>query len=97
MNPSRSMLYRSNGPYTKAERWLMLTARPRTLKGASKYRGVQKSNSNPRLPWRASLRFDGRVFYGGSFETEEEAALCWNKLVLKIIGPEAKERLNQIS
>ena len=91
------MLYRSDGPYTKAERWLMLASRPRRANSASKYHGVHKSNSNPRRPWRASLKFDGRTFHGGIFETEEEAALCWNKMVLEIIGPEARERLNQIS
>lgn len=90
------MLYSSKSPYSKAERWLMLTGRPHSVRGASRFRGVQRSNSNPRLPWRASLRFDGRTFDGGSYATEEEAARAWNSLALKIIGPLAEQRLNAV-
>jgi hypothetical protein len=88
------MLYSSTSRYSKAERWLMLTGRPHSVRGASRFRGVQKSNSSPHLPWRVSLRFDGRTYEGGTFATEEEAALAWNQLALQVVGPEAKPRLN---
>jgi len=88
------MLYSSTSRYSKAERWLMLTGRPHSVRGASRFRGVQKSNSSPHLPWRVSLRFDGRKYEGGFFATEEDAALAWNQLALHVVGPEAKPRLN---
>ena len=42
------------------------------------------------------LRFDGRVYNGGSYATQEEAALAWNRLALHVIGPDATPRLNHI-
>ena len=90
------MLYSSKSRRTHAEVWLQLTSRPQSMRGASPYRGVQKANSNPALPWRAMLRFNGRVYNAGSFATQEEAALAWNRLALRIIGPEAQPRLNHI-
>jgi hypothetical protein len=90
------MLYSSTSRYTKAERWLQLSSRPHSVRGASRFRGVQRSNSNPNLPWRASLRFDGRTYNGGSFATEEDAALAWNELALKVVGPLAQQRLNAV-
>jgi hypothetical protein len=42
------------------------------------------------------LRFNGRVYNAGSFATQEEAALAWNQLALRIVGPEAQPRLNHI-
>jgi hypothetical protein len=91
------MLYSSKSKRSPSEVWLALTARPHSLRGASPYRGVQKANSNPALPWRAALRFDGRTYNGGSYATQEEAALAWNQLALRIVGPEAQPRLNQIA
>lgn len=93
---SDAVLYSSKSGNSKAEVWLKLTARPHSIRGASRFRGVQRANSNPRLPWRAALRFNGRTFDGGSYATEEEAALAWNQLALRIVGPEAQQRLNQI-
>jgi hypothetical protein len=89
------MLYSSKSRYSKGERWLMLTGRPHSIRGASRFRGVSRTSSLHN-PWRTSLRFDGRVYEGGRFATEEEAALAWNDLVLRVIGPEAKPRLNVI-
>lgn len=90
------MLYSSKSKRSPSEVWLALTARPHSLRGASPYRGVQKANSNPALPWRAALRFDGRTYNGGSYATQEEAALAWNRLALHVIGPDATPRLNQV-
>lgn len=90
------MLYSAKSGTSKSEVWLRLTARPHSVRGASRFRGVQRANSNPRLPWRASLRFDGRTFSGGTYATEEEAALAWNALALRVVGPDAQQRLNQV-
>lgn len=90
------MLYSSTSRYTKAERWLMLTGRPHSIRGASRFRGVARTSS-VHFPWRASLRFDGRVYEGGVYATEEEAAMAWNRLALRVIGPLAEQRLNPVS
>lgn len=90
------MLYSSKSRYSKAERWLMLTGRPHSIRGASRFRGVSRTSSL-QCPWRASLRFDGRIYEAGVYATEEEAALAWNRLALRIIGPLAEQRLNPVS
>lgn len=90
------MLYSSKSRRTHAEVWLQLSSRPQSMRGASPYRGVQKASSNPALPWRAMLRFNGRTYSAGFFATQEEAALAWNQLALRIVGPIAEQRLNQI-
>lgn len=88
--------YSNTKNYSRVERWLQLTARPHSVRGESKYRGVSRSNNRPDKPWRAALKYRGFNFYGGQFETQEEAALAWNELVLRYIGPEAAPRLNQV-
>lgn len=88
--------YYNTSTMSRVERWLQLTARPHSVRGKSKYRGVASSNSHPDRPWRATLRFQGRTYYGGQFATQEEAALAWNDLVIRHIGPEAKPRLNKV-
>lgn len=78
------------------ERWLRLTGRPHMRRGASPYRGVAKAYSSTGRVWRAALRFNGRTYNGGSFETQEEAALAWNRLVMHVVGPGCEPRLNEI-
>ena len=78
------------------ERWLRLTARPHSIRGASKYRGVSIYNKNDEKPWQATLAFKGKRYRAGVFATEEEAALAWNKMALRIVGPLAAERLNVV-
>jgi hypothetical protein len=90
------MLYSTKSSTTKAQLWLRLSARPHLIRGASRFRGVRRYNSSTCFPWRAVLRFDGRSFDGGAYATEEEAALAWNQLALRIVGPEAQPRLNQV-
>lgn len=88
--------YSNTKNVSRVERWLQLTARPHSVRGVSKYRGVSRSYNRPDKPWRAALKYRGLNFYGGQFATEEEAALAWNELVLRYIGPEAEPRLNQV-
>lgn len=76
------------------ERWLKLTGRPHSIRGASKYRGVSIYNKDHERPWQATLAYKGKRFRAGVFATEEEAALAWNKMALRIVGPLAKDRLN---
>ncbi len=78
------------------ERWLRLTARPQSLKGLSKYRGVSLFKKNPEKKWQATLSYNGKKYRAGVFATEEEAALAWNKMALRIVGPAAIQRLNLI-
>lgn len=83
---------------TKQERWLQLTARKSSICGASKYRGVSSYiRPSNEIGWKAVLIYDGRRYYGGAYETEEEAAAAWNNLALSVIGPVAEQRLNQIN
>jgi|GEM_PF-5557116 len=88
--------YSNTKNISRVERWLQLTARPYSVRGVSKYRGVSRSRNRPDKPWRAVLKYRGLSFYGGQFSTEEEAALAWNELVLRYIGPEAEPRLNKV-
>jgi hypothetical protein len=88
--------YSNTKNVSRIERWLKLTGRPHSIRGASPYRGVSKNNGNPEFPWRASLKYQGRTYHGGNFATQEEAAAAWNRLVLRYIGPEAEPRLNPV-
>ena len=78
------------------DRWLRLTGRPQSIRGASKYRGVSIYNKDHERPWQAILAYKGKRFRAGVFATEEEAALAWNKMALRIVGPLAKDRLNVV-
>jgi hypothetical protein len=42
------------------------------------------------------LAFKGKRYRAGVFATEEEAAIAWNKMALRIIGPLAIRRLNVV-
>lgn len=53
----------------------------------SQYRGVSRGSKN--YPYRTVFMYKGRRYYLGSFETEVEAALAYNKAALAIIGPHA--------
>jgi len=88
--------YNDERHMTRAERWLRLTGRPTMIRGKSKYRGVTYEAARKTKPWKASLTFNGMSYHGGCFDTQEEAALAWNKMALKIVGPVANERLNKI-
>ena len=89
--------YSNTKRMSKAERWLSLTGRSHSVRGASRFRGVTRNTQDPSRPWRASLVFDGRTFFLGSHATEEEAALAWNQAALRHIGPVAEQRLNIIT
>lgn len=78
------------------ERWLRLTGRPQSIRGTSKYRGVSICKKDHPKPWQATLSFKGKKYRAGIFATEEEAALAWNKMALRIVGPTAIKRLNII-
>lgn len=52
----------------------------------SKYKGIYWSNE--RKCWRVELKHNGVKYHGGSFDSEDEAALAYNILVIKHHGTE---------
>jgi hypothetical protein len=72
---------------SEKEYYLSLANRPLRPDSFSKYRGVVKNSG--KLPYRAQLSYQGKRFYLGTFETELQAALAYNKAALAIIGPHA--------
>ena len=60
--------------------------------GASKYRGVVWYKKNQK--WGAHCKSFGKFYYLGLFNTEEEAALAYNKKALELHGEFAK--LNEV-
>lgn len=44
--------------------------------------------------WRASIRFNGKFIHCGMFETEEEAAIAYNKKAIELFSEHA--RINKI-
>ena len=61
--------------------------------GSSRYKGV--SYWAQRKRWLAGLQIDGRSINLGTYKTEAEAALAYNKAARKHIGPHAYQ--NQVS
>lgn len=78
------------------ERWLRLTGRPQSIRGTSRYRGVSLYAKDNWKRWQATLSYNGKRYRAGIFATEEEAAVAWNKMALRIIGSAAIKRLNII-
>lgn len=93
------LLYSKDSAIPAPERWLQLSAREtkHTDKKTSQYRGVSIYRMKDKLQWRAGLTYNGKRYFLGTFETEDEAAFAWNEAVLRIIGPLAEQRLNVIS
>lgn len=60
--------------------------------GSSKYRGVFWDKSKAR--WKASIRLGARRFWLGSFSTELEAAVAYNRRAKELFGDRA--RLNHV-
>lgn len=59
---------------------------------SSKYKGVHWSKTAGK--WRAVIKCEGKMYYGGNFNKEEEAARAYNKLAKKLFGEYA--RVNKI-
>lgn len=73
---------------TEVEFYLVHARRPLPKNKFSRFRGVQKHH-DPRKPFRVSVTFNGKRFLGGFYSDEIEAAKAYNRLVLKVIGPNA--------
>ena len=58
--------------------------RQKNVNGSSKYRGVRYVGKVNR--WRANIKLNGKKINVGSFLTEIEAALAWNKKALELFG-----------
>lgn len=53
---------------------------------SSKYKGVNKTKSR----WHARITHYGVEYFLGSYETEKEAALAYNKRCIELYGDKAK-------
>lgn len=62
--------------------------------GASKYKGVSRNTTVGGKPWRAYITKDGERKQIGTFTTEDEAALAYNKAASERFGEFA--RLNNV-
>ena len=61
--------------------------RSRFGKKNSKFRGVQVDKRNPQnWRWKACIWIDGKTKNCGSFNTEKEAALAYNKASKELFG-----------
>jgi hypothetical protein len=52
----------------------------------SKYKGVKKTKT----AWQARIKYNYNEQYIGSYETEKEAALAYNKRCIELLGDKAK-------
>lgn len=73
---------------SETEYYLSMANRPQKQNKFSKYRGVSKNN-NPKKPYRAYFKYKGIGYNVGAFATELEAALAYNKVIAKVVGPHA--------
>lgn len=99
MAKRKSSTHYSNDKYiSRPQRWLLLSARtPKNKEGlSSSYRGVSIYRTRGRIQWRAGLTYQGRKYFLGAFDSQDEAAFAWNEAALRIIGPLAEQRLNTI-
>ena len=63
--------------------------------GSSKYKGVYKYSDNRVKPFKAKIQFNYKNIYLGTFATELEAAIAYNKAALHYFGEFAL--LNDVS
>lgn len=75
---------------------LMNSKKPKEGK-TSKYKGVNfiKDQRSHNKPWRAEIRLNRKGIVIGTFKTEKEAALAYNKKALELFGEFS--RINEVS
>jgi len=63
----------------------------RKNKCTSKYKGVHKSSDNKyrKKKWKATIVKDKKIYFIGSFNTEDEAGLAYNKKAKELYGDNA--------
>jgi len=72
---------------------LLLIANAKKRKGKSKYRGLVHFPDRKKC-WNVRIAKDGIDYQNGYYESEEEAALAYNEIAIRIYG--SKAILNQI-
>lgn len=58
---------------------------------ASRFKGVQRTGKKARRDWRALIRYEGKLYYLGSFYDEKDAAMAYDEKLLELVGPEGAE------
>jgi len=60
--------------------------RKQKAKTYSSYKGVSKYKDRKSKPWHAQIKKDGKSYYLGTFATDTEAAIVYNKKAKELFG-----------
>lgn len=73
----------------RAQAVAMRKAEKELRESLSQYLGVQKTKSRTE-PWKAELIVRGKRRFAGAFANETDAALAYDALALRVLGPETE-------